>query len=41
VLAQMADIRAEAAVLLREGDRSGFAPAGRLLANWTDEQRQP
>ena len=38
VLAQLADIRAEAAMLLRAGDRSGFAPAGRLLANWADEQ---
>ena len=40
VLAQLSLLRAEAAALLREGDRSGLAPAGRLLANWTEERSE-
>lgn len=38
VLAGLADIRAEAAVRLREQDRNGFYQAGRLLCNWCQEQ---
>ena len=34
----LVQLRAHAALLMRKKDRSGFAPAGRLLANWTDEQ---
>lgn len=37
-LAGLMPLRAQAARLLREKDRSGFAPAGRLLANWCEEQ---
>ena len=38
VLAGLGALRAHAARLLRENDKSGFAPAGRLLANWADAQ---
>ena len=38
VLSGMASLRARAAALLWQGDTSGFAPAGALLANWYGEQ---
>lgn len=40
VLRGMDVLRAQAAVLLREGDRTGFARAGALLYNWTIDQRE-
>ena len=33
-------LRARRAALLRERNPSGFAPAGALLANWCDEQKE-
>ena len=38
VLAGLQDIRALAAVCMREGNRNGFYQAGRLLCNWCQEQ---
>jgi hypothetical protein len=38
VLAGLMDIRALAAVHMREGNRNGFVQAGRLLHNWCQEQ---
>lgn len=40
VLAGLPGLRARAAALLRERDTSGFAPAGAMLANWCDEQKE-
>jgi len=39
VLRGIAALRAQAAVLLREGDRTGFARAGAMLCNWTIDQK--
>ena len=38
VLAGLMDIRALAALRMREGNRNGFYQAGRLLCNWCQEQ---
>ena len=40
VLVGLPGLRARAAALLRCHDTSGFAPAGALLANWCDEQKE-
>ena len=40
VLAGLPGLRARAAALLRCHDTSGFAPAGAMLANWCDEQKE-
>ena len=39
VLAGIDGLRAQAAALLRAGDRSGFALAGGLLANWCEQKK--
>lgn len=38
VLEGLLPLRAQIARMMREKERSGFALAGRLLANWTNEQ---
>ena len=38
VLEGLTPLRAQAARLMREKDRTGFACAGRLLGNWCDER---
>lgn len=38
VLAALSDVRALAAIHMREGNRNGFYQAGRLLCNWCQEQ---